>query len=341
MDKQVPDSFSTASALFSGVKSNYETGGVDSSVLLDDCKGSLNETKWVSNILQWAQDAGLSTGFVTNTRVTHATPAALYTHCPNRRWECEDTMSAEIIRDGCKDIARQLIENSPGKNINVILGGGRQCLQSGATGTVTDPLDTWSCISKDGRDLISDWGNDKKSRGLHYGIANNTAELLAASTVDNVDYLLGIFANGHLPYDDERDKSSEGVPSLSEMTEAAIRVLSRNSKGFFLMVEGGLIDQSHHRGWAKRAISETVALEKSVDVAQRLLGHEADETLMIVTSDHSHTLSINGYPQKGSNIFGIAGNSKMDNIPYTTLTYATGGPEGFQVTISSNLIYYS
>lgn len=61
-----------------------------------------------------------------------------------------------------------------------------------------------------------------------------------------------------------------------------------------------------------------------------------DETLVIVTADHSHTLSINGYQKKGSNILGIARESKIDNIPYTTLSYATGGPAGFQMEVGEN-----
>lgn len=56
-----------------------------------------------------------------------------------------------------------------------------------------------------------------------------------------------------------------------------------------------------------------------------------DDSLIIVTADHSHSLSINGYPRRGQNIFGIAQKSKADGIPYTTLTYATGGADGFQV----------
>lgn len=56
-----------------------------------------------------------------------------------------------------------------------------------------------------------------------------------------------------------------------------------------------------------------------------------EDTLIIVTADHSHSLNINGYPKKGNNILGVAQRSKSDDIPYTTLTYATGGPRGFQV----------
>lgn len=50
-----------------------------------------------------------------------------------------------------------------------------------------------------------------------------------------------------------------------------------------------------------------------------------------MTADHTHTLSINGYPRRGDNIFGIAQPSKADAVPYTTLTYATGAAAAFQV----------
>lgn len=59
----------------------------------------------------------LFSGFVTTTRVTHATPAALYAHSANRHWECESKMNPS--QRICKDIARQLIEDAPGKNLNV------------------------------------------------------------------------------------------------------------------------------------------------------------------------------------------------------------------------------
>ena len=61
---------------------------------------------------------GKSTGIVTNTRITHATPAALYGHSPSRYWE-DDSKVPPASRKSCKDLARQLIENDPGRNINV------------------------------------------------------------------------------------------------------------------------------------------------------------------------------------------------------------------------------
>lgn len=63
---------------------------------------------------------------------------------------------------------------------------------------------------------------------------------------------------------------------------------------------------------------------------------DLDETLVIVTADHAHTLSINGYPARGSNILGVAQKSKIDQIPYTTLTYGTGGPASFQMIVDDS-----
>lgn len=53
---------------FLGIKSNYETSGVDDSVKLGDCAASLDESNHVDSILKWAQESGKSTGFVTTTR---------------------------------------------------------------------------------------------------------------------------------------------------------------------------------------------------------------------------------------------------------------------------------
>lgn len=155
---------------------------------LDDCDGSLKTDAQLDSIIKWAQDAGKSTGFVTTTRVTHATPASLYAHTPNRNWECE----AKIPQNSkhCKDIAKQLIEDLPGKNINVIMGGGRQCLQSNVSGSDADPIDTWSCYSTDGRDLIQDWAEEKRSRGVSYQIVTNNEELDNLNTT--TDFVLGV-----------------------------------------------------------------------------------------------------------------------------------------------------
>lgn len=204
------------------------------------------------------------------------------------------------------------------------MGGGRQCLVSNSNGTDADPIDTWSCYSTDGRNLIRDWKLDKQNRHLTHSVLTNNDELKKFNPVES-DYVLGIFANGHLRYNHERDNGTNGTPSLSQMTSKAIKLLSRNkNKGFLLVIESGLIDMAHHRGWAKIALSEVAELDETVKETIKLMHNYLDETLIMMTADHTHTLTINGYPKKGNSIFGLAQNSKFDGIPYTTLTYATG-----------------
>lgn len=268
------------------------------------------------------------TGFVTNTRVTHATPAALYAHTPDRRWECEQRMPAQAHKDGCKDIARQLIENASSQRINVIMGGGRQMLVSNVTGTVEDPLDTWAGKSEDGRNLIEKWSQIKTANNEAHVVVQNTAELRNINP-SQVDFIMGIFANGHMKYDSERDTSPAGMPSLKEMVLKALEFFITKNQRFLLIVEGGMIDQAHHRGTAKKALSEVLAFDQTIKASVNYLGEHMDDTLFIVTADHSHTLTINGHAARGSDILGLAGLSKTEGTPYTTLTYGTTY-KGFQ-----------
>lgn len=295
---------------------------------LANCSASLNPEHHVHSILKWAQYDGMLTGFVTNTRVTHATPAALYSHTPDRRWECENKMPASAQSEGCKDIARQLVEDPTGQSINVIMGGGRQMLVSNVSDTPQDPIDTWACKSKDGRNLIQEWSNIKSSRSQAHVVAQNSGQLNNINPSE-VDYILGVFANGHMKYEFERDTSPSGMPSLKQMVLKALEFFKTKNQRFLLVVEGGMIDQAHHRGTAKKALSEVLALNEAVNASVQYLGDSLDDTLVIVTADHAHTLTINGHPARGSDILGIAGTSKTEETPYTTLTYGTTF-KGFQ-----------
>ncbi|XP_066262954.1 alkaline phosphatase-like isoform X1 [Euwallacea similis] len=326
-NKLVPDSCSTATALFCGVKANHKTSGVDNTVDVDDCEASQKKSAQLDSFVSWAHDAGKSVGFVTTTRVTHATPSALYAHTPNRKWECEDLIPGNST--DCKDIAWQLINNSPGRNIEVIMGGGRQCLVANVEDSDDDPIDTWSCISKqDGRDLISDWKTDKEIRQASYQVLQNNQDLLNMN--ESTEYTLGIFANGHLKLEYERDTGPKGMPSLSMMTEAAIKLLKKNPNGYALMVEGGNIDQAHHRGHARKALDETVAFSDAVQIAINMTDEK--NTLIIVTSDHSHSAVFTGYPDRRQGVLGYT-LSKMDQKPFTNLLYSTGGPNNYQFEV--------
>ncbi|GLV38224.1 Alkaline phosphatase 12 [Carabus blaptoides fortunei] len=339
-NKLVPDSSSTATALFTGLKINHKMTGVDPLISLNDCPGSLQEEMRVDSIADWAQAAGKSTGFVTTTRVTHATPSGLYTHTANRNWECEAKMPVNATR--CKDIAKQLVEDVPGKNFNVIFGGGRQCLVSDVKGDLKDPVDKWACISKDGRNLIHDWERDKEHRGTTHAFVENRKQLKALDVLTN-QYILGIFANSHMYLRDDngtlnvvhpRGEGPEEQPSLQEMTEVAIRALQTNKNGYLLMVEGGLIDYAHHRGHARSALEETVEFGKAIESALGLTKDEADETLILVTSDHAHTVVFAGYADRDQGVLGVAQASKWGSkTPYTSLLYGTGGPNNFQFDV--------
>ncbi|KAK4874693.1 hypothetical protein RN001_014053 [Aquatica leii] len=331
-DQLVPDSCSTATALFCGVKANVKTSGVDATVKYGDCAASLNKEAQLDSLISWAQAAGKRTGFVTTTRVTHATPSALYAHSPNRNWECESKMSPNASQ--CKDIARQLIEDLPGRNINVIMGGGRQCLVSDVTGTSDDPIDTWSCFSRDGRNLIEDWKISKSKSGVSHAVVANNNDLNTLKL--NTEYVLGIFANGHLKMNHERNPAPHGMPSLTNMTEKAILLLQNNRNGFFLMVEGGMIDFAHHRGHARQALSETVEFSNAVQKAVELTKKVSYETLIIVTADHSHSLVFTGSAKRSVSILGADEKSEIDNIPYTTLLYGTGGGNNYQFEVVDN-----
>lgn len=119
-----------------------------------------------------------------------------------------------------------------------------------------------------------------------------------------VDYLLGLFGPGHMPYALQRDRSPNGTPSLQEMTSQAMKVLSRHREGYVLMVEGGRIDHGHHANYAQMALHEAAELDDAV--AYAAYNTNPADTLIIVTADHSHAFTINGYPNRGNDILGTA-----------------------------------
>lgn len=115
------------------------------------------------------------------------------------------------------------------------MGGGRQTLKSNVSASEFDPVDTWACYRQDGRDLMSDWMRDKSNRNLAYAMVQNNDQL-SRLDINNVDYLLGIFANGHIEMDWKRERGPKGQPSLEQMTVAALRILQKSKQGYFLMV---------------------------------------------------------------------------------------------------------
>ncbi|XP_075158526.1 membrane-bound alkaline phosphatase-like [Haematobia irritans] len=329
VDKQVPDSASTATAYLTGVKGNYGTIGVNAQVPRYDCNLGQDESLHTQSIAKWAQDAGKWTGLVTTARVTHASPAWVYAHTAQREWE-NDAKIKENECDPTKnvDIARQLIEWPVGSNLNVIMGGGRRNFlnesmtdETGISGNRTD-----------GRNLIEEWQALKLAENKKCSYIWNKRELENLDLA-NTDYLLGLFSPSHCPYHGDLDRQSltNDIPSLSEMTETAIRVLEKADKGYFLFVEGAKIDMAHHDTRARRSMEDTAEFNRAIEIALNLTSME--DTLIVVTSDHSHTMTINGYSSRNADILGLNEDLADDGLPYTILSYANG--PGYEKTFSA------
>jgi alkaline phosphatase len=321
-DSQTPDSAGTMSAMATGVKTRAGVISIGQEAQLGDCNAALKTP--MLTLWELAASSGLATGVVTTTRVTHATPAATLTHSAHRGWENDTDISAEDAKAGCVDIARQLVESPFGHGPDVLMGGGRDNFM---TAQQRDPEEDDKVGQRlDGRDLIAEW-KQRHPDGVYVW---NAAQLQKAPTDTP---LLALFNYDHMAFEHDRKKDPAGEPSLAEMTRAAITRLQRNGNGFVLLVEGGRIDHAHHYGNAYRALTDTIAMSDAVRAADEMTS--ADDTLILVTADHSHTLSFVGYPVRGNDILGkVRGSSGEDGgadfatdalgLPYTTLNYSNG-----------------
>ncbi|XP_053546205.1 alkaline phosphatase, tissue-nonspecific isozyme-like [Bombina bombina] len=321
---QVPDSAGTATAFLCGIKTNSGMLGVSAGTMQSQCNTSKGNE--VESILKWAKNAGKSVGVVTTTRVQHATPAAAYSHSADRDWYSDKEMPSEAINQGCKDIALQLVENVP--DIEVILGGGRKYMYPWDTTDVEYPEDqTCNGTRKDGKNLIKIW-EEKKPAGKTSQYIWNREQLLAIDP-STVDFLMGLFEPGDMHYELERKNSTD--PSLSEMVQTAIKILMKNPKGFFLLVEGGRIDHGHHAGKASLALHEAVEMDRAIGFAGDMTSEE--DTLTVVTADHSHVFTFGGYAPRGNPILGLTASlSNIDGKPFTSILYGNG--PGYNVTLN-------
>ena len=152
VDQQTPDSAPTMTAMVTGVKTNDRTISVDQFVKFAEPDGATVKQHALKTVLEMAEEKGLSTGVVTTTRVTHATPAACYAHIAERDWEGDKELPAGAT---VPDIARQLVEFPFGNGLEVALGGGREYFLPDSQ---QDPEDGDKKGSrKDGRDLTKEW----------------------------------------------------------------------------------------------------------------------------------------------------------------------------------------
>jgi len=336
-NQQTADSAGTGTAFMSGIKTRAGVIGINQHSNRGDCASSLGQE--IPSLMQQASAQGMATGFVTTTRVTHATPAATYAHTPERDWESDAELPAGAVQNGCKDIATQLIEYPHGQGINVAMGGG---LQYFIPESANDPLTNRAGGRLDGRDLTQEW----LQRYDHSAFVWNASQLQALDT-RNTRHLLGLFSRSHLNYAADRQDEDASEPGLPLMTQTALEILQAREQGYFLMVEGGRIDHGHHAGNAYRALYDAVEFSQAVQTALDMT--DPADTLIIVTADHSHTLTIAGYPTRGNPILGtvVTNNSHghahdapdlaADQLPYTTLGYRDG--RGFAENVGGDRRY--
>nr|WP_257387991.1 alkaline phosphatase [Tahibacter caeni] len=331
-DSQTPDSAGTMTAIMTGVKTKAGFIGVSQAADRADCASSRGQE--LVTALELAELAGMSTGAVTTTKVTHATPAATYGHLPERNWEADVDVGQSPAGGDCVDFARQLVEQPFGDGLEVVLGGGRENFMLPIQRDPEEPGRPGKRL--DQHDLIGQWS---ARPGATYVWNKQQFDAVDAS---KTTHLLGLFERSHMRFEHDRTnppanengRVAADEPSLAEMTRTALKLLKKNPKGYFLMVEGGRIDHAHHAGNAYRALTDTIAFSEAVQAA--LDETDAADTLIVVTADHAHTLTFAGYPQRGNPILGLVhGGSDFEDsgsalaldqhkLPYTTLGYANG-----------------
>lgn len=220
------------------------------------------------SIAAWAQNSGKRTGLVTTSPVTSASVAPLYAHTCNGFWESDADLPYHHGHFRNADVAAQLMHSETGKNLNVILGGGRSNFL---------PFNKEGGSRLDRRNLVKDWARSKRSAG-EYAYIETVDELWEVCRY--TDYILGLFNDGALNACED--------PSIADLTEVAIKLLHRphEEEGYVLFVQhanprvfGNELDA------AEAQIDNTIEIIKAVRVAIDQTSEE--DTLIIFTSDYA------------------------------------------------------
>lgn len=250
-DSVVADSAPAATAFATGVLSSDKHIGIGPGPRVLSCVTPPDpdlQFRPAATVLEGAKLLGKSVGVVATSRVSHATPAAFISHTS--------------FRDTETDIMEQAVY----QRLDVAFGGGKDWLvPKEAGGKRTDGEDLLQILHHSG----VQWVEDRQQ--------------LSAVRSGRV---FGLFADSHLDPDIERTRFHPSQPSLKEMTEKAIEVLSRDPDGFFLMVEGSQVDWACHANDPAYLLSELLAYDAAVDVAVRFAKSHPD-TLLLIMSDHN------------------------------------------------------
>jgi len=210
--------------------------------------GSCDNGTIPKTVLEVAKEKGLRVGLVTNSMIYDASPAAFAGHVPDRK------LYATIVA--------QYLKLEP----DLLFGGGRDYFL---------PKNQAGSKRKDDSDLIASF----KKRG--YAYASDKRELFAAKGPK----VLGLFSLQEMSFDLDRDKDKE--PSVSEMTQAAIRILEEgNQRGFLVFIENENTDSASHLTDIASVIHAYREFDRAVALAYEFYRKHPRETLILVTSDH-------------------------------------------------------
>lgn len=294
-----PDSANTATSMTAGIKSYNNAINVDPT-------GAP-----VMTIAHQAQLDGYSVGVVTSVPITHATPAAAYAH--------------NVSRNDYQDLARDLVgqtsvshpeESLPG--LDVVLGGGHGTKEkaSGGKSHGKNFVPGWKYISEETIKQADVKNGGKYTVALRTDGVEGKAGLQKATqdAIKNKTRLLGVYGVGahaaHLPYQtaDGDYQPAPGKtsaetysvadikenPTLADMTESALDVLSQNKKGFWLMVEAGDVDWANHDNNLDNSIGAVKSGEAAFKVITDWVEKNSNwkDTIVILTADHGHYLHI-------------------------------------------------
>ncbi len=239
-DSLVTDSAASGTALAAGVKTN------------NGMLGMLPDGTKVGTLLEAAQAQGKSTGLVTTTRLTHATPAAF--------------VAKNISRSNENDIALDYASS----NVTYIAGGGYRHFVAGKDSR-----------RKDGRDLVASMAKDD----YRTFVGTESVNSFRGYKPKAGEKVFAAFTKSHAPYELDRMQDN-AMPSLAEMTEKGIELLSKNENGFFMMIEGGRIDHAAHANDIASSIYDTLAFDAAVQKAVDFYNNNPKDTLIVVAGDH-------------------------------------------------------
>ncbi len=257
----VVDSAASATQLATGYYAGSEMIGLD-------YKGNPQKT-----ILERARDAGKSTGLVSDTRITHATPAAFAAHQPHR--SMEDNIAADLINSH--------VDVMLSAGLWAFLPQGVEDRGSKVYARLRQQIPEHIKLNSkrmDDRNVL----NEAEDKGYH--LVFDRESMWAAPENKK---LLGLFDSKKMPngireHQTEHQKSRKH-PTLKEMTIKALDHLSKNKKGFFLMVESGQIDWAGHTSDAGTMLHQLLQFDKTIGYVMEWAEKKGD-TLVVLTADH-------------------------------------------------------